>query len=80
MGGIMSQKGEMGGVLMIQGQIGKSAPESPGNSGVFSILALFFNLSLQKFGQAHPHKIYIFEISRHGAIRSQKFVWLALKL
>ena len=77
MGGIIGQKGAMGGVLMFQGQIGKIAPKIPGKSGVFSILALFFHQSLPKIWHAHPHKNYIFGKSKDRAIFSQSLKLLS---
>ena len=39
--GILSQKGEMRGVFMFQGQVGKVDPQSPGKLEIFPIKALF---------------------------------------
>ena len=55
LGGYLSQKGEMAGVCMFQGQIGKIASQSPGKSDSFPLLALFCHWSLPKIWPAHPH-------------------------
>ena len=62
---------------MFQEQIGKITPQSPGRLGNFSVLALFFHLSLPKIRLTHPHKNYIFEPIKDKAIISRSFAILA---
>ncbi len=76
-GGNMSQNDEKGGVLMFQGQIGKIVPESPGKSGVFHVLALFFHLSLPKIWQSRAHENYIFKMNKDRSIVSKNFKLLS---
>ena len=62
----MSQKVEMRGVCMFQGQIAKFAPKSPGKSGIFLVLTLFFLMSLPKIWLTHTKKITFLELARIG--------------
>ena len=49
---------------MFQGQIGEIPLLSPGKSGLFLILALFFHPSLPKIGHSHPVKNYF--LNKYG--------------
>ena len=77
-GGYFKHKASMEGACMFQGQIGKITPETPGRLGNFSVLALFFHLSLPKIWLTHPHKNYIFETLQDRTIISQSLAILAL--
>ena len=62
---------------MFQGQIGKIIPQIPEKLDNFSVLALFFHLSLPKIWLTYPNKNYIFETIKDRAIISQRLAILA---
>ena len=50
---------------------GRNSPSKYWEVEDFSVLFLFFHLSLPKIWQAHQHKIFIFEINKDGSVTSQ---------
>ena len=52
------------GILSFQGKIGKIAFDFPGKMTFFPVLTLLFHLSLPKIWLSHPHKSYIYEMSK----------------
>ena len=67
----------MKGACTFQGQIGKINSQTRRRLGNFSVLALFFHLSLRKIWLTHPHKNYIFVTIKDRAIISQSLALLA---
>ena len=58
MGVVLSQKSEMWGVCMFQGQIGKIDSQNPRKVGIFLVLALFSTSPSLKSGLPTPVKLH----------------------
>ena len=75
-GYISRHKGSRESACMFQGQIGKTASETPGRLGNCPVLALLFHLSLPEIWLTRSHKNYIFETIKDRATISQNLATL----